>query len=150
MSLLNPGVLAAAAVAIVVVILIMWSKLDLHAAADRNRKRERAAYTEGGFIAHFAESNIDAAVASAVYRSLENTLLVKHIPVFPSDDLWEVHHIDNEDLNDLLEDLARELGRGFRRTDRRWQGQRPLMTVADVVRFVDALPRTSARAEEAS
>ena len=111
--------------------------------ADYRRQRrlraEREGVSEEDFIRHLSGAGVDEAISHTVYRRLQREKLARAVPVLPGDDLYSVHRIDNEELNELIGDLANELGRDFRRPDRPNNGD-PVNTVEDLVRYLNSLP----------
>ena len=111
--------------------------------ADYRRQRrlrtKRQGLSEEDFIRYFRGADVDDAVSHTVYRRLQREMLARAVPVQPADDLYGVHRIDNEELNELVEDLAKPLGRELRRPEH-LDSDDPISTVEDLVRYLNSLP----------
>jgi hypothetical protein len=106
---------------------------------QRRLMPERHGYSEAEFVRHFEVAGIPASVSQAVYREMRRYMLPRDVPVLPADDLDAVYRIDNEELNELVEGLAKTVGRDFRRPQQPDSGD-PIDTVEDLVRYLNSLP----------
>jgi len=115
------------------------------AVSARNRRirmnRARAGASEETFVDALLGYGYDAEVTRTIYRYLREKQNV-HFPIEPSDLLDEDLGLDIVDLDetilDVLELTRRQYRPGLRHT--------PLITVEDLVRFVQASPRSADRA----
>jgi hypothetical protein len=115
------------------------------AVSARNRRvrmnQTRSGANEETFVHSLLEYGYDAEVARVIYRYLQEEQNV-HFPIEPSDLLDEDLGLDIVDLDetilDVLELTRRQYRPGLRHT--------PLITVEDLVRFVQASPRSADRA----
>ncbi|RXH58844.1 hypothetical protein [Granulicella sibirica] len=113
--------------------------LLLYLSALRRRRaliRERAGHTEEGFVRHLATFGFDPAIARSTYRYLQDVQNV-HFPILLHDALDEDLGLGTEDVDESRKDLLaanqRELRPGLR--------HEPLITVEDLIRFIQASPR---------
>ena len=102
----------------------------------RSKRRERAGISEIGFTAYLERFGFDPAIASTTYLYLSETQEIP-FPILPDDSLYDDLGMDEEDVTTTLADLARILDRialpGLR--------PQPLLTVEDLLRFLQACPR---------
>ncbi len=98
--------------------------------------RGRQGRTERTFVRELKTRGFDADIARATYRYLQEWQNVE-FPIEPSDDLDLDLGLDSEDLNQTLRDLLAETGRVY------LPGllHSPLITVEDLVRYIQILPR---------
>lgn len=101
----------------------------------------RSGMNEDTFIESLLPYNFDPQICRTVYRYLQEAQNIR-FPIAAGD------HLD-EDLGLGLIDLDETIRETFERSKRRFQPglrHRPLITVEDLVRLIQASPRTSARA----
>jgi len=100
------------------------------------RRRDRAGQDENTFAERLAVYGFDADLARSTYRYLEQRTGVG-FPILPNDDLDGDLGLDREDAMDALRELNAQVGRDY------LPGlvQAPLITVADLLRAVQASPR---------
>jgi hypothetical protein len=98
--------------------------------------RDRSGRTEDTFAEHLAAYGFDAEIARTTYRYLQERQRVP-FPIEPTDDLDRDLGLDGEDLNRTVRDLLDETGREY------LPGllDTPLVTVVDMVRYIQASPR---------
>ena len=98
--------------------------------------RERAGHTEDSFVEHLTTFGFDPIIARSTYRYLQEKQNV-HFPIFLTDHLDEDLGLGIGDLEQTKVALAIESGREFR------PGLRhdPIVTVEDLIRFIQASPR---------
>lgn len=98
--------------------------------------REREGVTEASFAAHLEKFGFDPVIAASTYRYLQQVQLVQ-FPVLPSDLLDEDLGLDSEDIHQTIREMLAALGREFN------PGllHKPLSTVEDLVRLLQASPR---------
>lgn len=107
-----------------------------------------AGLRDGDSICEFARSfdawTIDTWVIRAAHQELQK-ILHSYLPDFPvraSDSLVVDLELDLDDVEDLLQDVAKRSGRSLERTEGNpYYGQ--LRTVMDLVLFINAQPKTS-------
>jgi len=113
--------------------------LVLKISADRRHRalaREREGVTESTFAAHLQNYGFDPVIATATYRYLQEVQLVQ-FPILPGDKLDEDLGLDSEDIDQTVREMTNALGR------QRVPGllHKPLVTVEDLVRLLQASPR---------
>jgi hypothetical protein len=72
--------------------------------------RERGAYSQDQFLEHFSTEAIPERILVEIYRYFQSLQKTKNFPVHPSDDLYKVYGVWNEDLDDAVVELARRCG----------------------------------------
>ena len=109
-------------------------RLLQHPLASRQRRLvgERAWLTEDRFVSHFPNSSD---IASEVWRSLQREAVVENFRVAPSDDLFEVFGMADDDVEELVLEL---LGRFDCRVPAPSETKQmpEVRTASDVVGFV--------------
>ena len=118
---------------------VLLAFLVLKISASRRRDtlaREREGVTESTFAAHLERYGFDPIIASATYRYLQEVQRV-NFPILPCDQLDEDLGLDSEDINQTVREMTNALGRQFN------PGllHKPLVTVEDLVRMLQASPR---------
>jgi hypothetical protein len=98
--------------------------------------RARAGHTEDTFVEHLSTFGFDPILARSTYRYLQNHQNV-HFPIFLTDHLDEDLGLGLGELEESKIALARESGREFRPGLR----HEPIVTVEDLIRFIQASPR---------
>ena len=100
------------------------------------RRRDRAGQDVDTFAERLAVYGFDVELARAAYRYLEQRTGVG-FPILPNDDLDRDLGLDREGAMDALRELNAQVGRDY------LPGlvQAPLVTVADLLRAVQASPR---------
>jgi hypothetical protein len=111
----------------------------LHVSAQRRRTslvRNRWRRTENTFVYEMAGWGFDQEIARTTYRYLQERQNVG-FPIEPMDDLDRDLGLGSEDLEQTVRELLRETGRAH------VPGllYSPLVTVVDLVRYVQASPR---------
>jgi ABC-type dipeptide/oligopeptide/nickel transport system permease component len=98
--------------------------------------RDRSGKTEETFAEYLAAYGFDPEIARATYRYLQQ---VQHVefPIVPVDDLDRDLGLDDNDVKQTVRDLLGETGREY------LPGllQSPLVTVVDLVRYIQSSPR---------
>jgi len=99
---------------------------------------QREGVNEATFTVHLQQYGFDPAITGATYRYLQQVQLV-NFPILPGDLLDEDLGLDTEDIEQTITELTSALKRD------RSPGLRhaPLITVEDLVRFLQASPRKS-------
>jgi hypothetical protein len=122
--------LAAVVLSVVLLQLSAWSH-------ERRLRRRRAGITQETFTAQLQQYGFDPVITSATFRYLREVQLVP-FPVLPGDDLEKDLGLAPEDIDETVRDLSTALHReympGLQPT--------PLVTVEDLIRLLQALPRT--------
>ena len=107
--------------------------------------REREGVTESSFAAHLEQYGFDPVIAASTYRYLQDVQLVQ-FPILPSDLLDEDLGLDSEDIHqtvrEMLPALSREFNPGIL--------HKPLQTVEDLIRLLQASPRLANSSTEAA
>lgn len=125
-----------------------------HGAAVTKREKRRyealARSREGVSICQFARSfdlrQTDTWIIRATYQELQQWLqpYVAAFPVCASDGLFSDFHLEADELDDLLQDIAARSGRSLEKAeDNPWYGS--VHTVKDLVAFISAQAATSCR-----
>ena len=125
-----------------------------HGAAVTRREKRRyealARSRQGVSICEFARSfdtrQTDTWIIRATYQELQQWLqpYVAAFPVCASDRLSADFHLEADELDDLLQDIAARSGRSLEKTeDNPWYGS--VHTVKDLVAFINAQAATSRR-----
>jgi hypothetical protein len=98
--------------------------------------RDRSGRTEDTFADYLAAYGFDPYIARTTYRYLQQNQKIA-FPIEPQDDLDRVLSLDEEDVKTTVRDLLDETGREY------LPGllDSPLVTVVDVVRYIQASPR---------
>lgn len=98
--------------------------------------RERQGVTEETFAAHLEKFGFDPTIAAATYRYLQEVQLVQ-FPILPKDHLDEDLGLDSDDIKQTVREMIPALGREFN------PGllHKPLITVEDLIRLLQASPR---------
>jgi hypothetical protein len=106
-------------------------------ARERRLRRKRAGVTQETFTAQLQQYGFDPVITSATFRYLREVQLVP-FPVLPGDDLEKDLGLAPEDIDQTVHDLSTALRReympGLQPT--------PLVTVEDLIRMLQASPRT--------
>lgn len=125
-----------------------------HGAAVTRREKRRyealARSRQGVSICEFARSfdlrQTDTWIIRATYQELQQWLqpYVAAFPVRASDGLFSDFHLEADELDDLLQDIAARSGRSLEKTeDNPWYGS--VHTVKNLVAFINAQAATSCR-----
>jgi hypothetical protein len=98
--------------------------------------RDRSGKNEDTFVEYLAAYGFDQGIARAAYRYLQQMHEID-FPILPKDDLDRDLGLDGDDLKQAVRDLLDETGRQY------LPGllSSPLVTVADLVRYIQASPR---------
>ena len=123
----------------IIVALFVFAFIVLKVSAKRRHEalaREREGVTESTFAAHLQRYGFDPIIAASTYRYLQEVQLVQ-FPILPGDQLDEDLGLDSEDIDQTVRELTSALGRDFN------PGllHKPLVTVEDLVRLLQASPR---------
>ena len=86
------------------------------------------------FVVYFSGEDIPLYKLREVYDYFQNWQSVKDFPVLPTDDLYKVYGICDEDLDDAVIELA---SRCRVRLPATFDGLEPVRTIADVVRLLN-------------
>jgi hypothetical protein len=98
--------------------------------------RNRAGRTEDTFTEYLAAYGFDPEISRCTYRYLQQEQQVA-FPILPKDDLDRDLGLDGDDLQQTVRDLLHAMGRDY------LPGllDAPLVTVVDLVRYIQASPR---------
>lgn len=103
---------------------------------ERNLRRKRAGLSRETFTASLGQYGFDPVITSSTYRYLQEVQLIG-FPILPGDKLDEDLGLDTDEVEQSVRDLTialrRELSPGLR--------TRPLVTVEDLIRLLQASPR---------
>jgi hypothetical protein len=104
-----------------------------------SRNRDRSGHTEDTFAEHLATYGFDPEIARTTYSYLQERQNVA-FPIEPTDDLDRDFGLYGQDLDSVVRDLLHQTGRAY------LPGllESPLVTVVDLVRYVQASPRRTA------
>jgi hypothetical protein len=128
--------------AIVVFVALVMIVLSVSARNRRVRlNRSRAGTNEDTFVEALVVYGFDPQISRTVYRYLQEEQNV-HFPIEPTDLLDEDLGLDLVDLDETVRDVL-QLARRLYQPGLRHE---PLVTVEDLVRFVQASPRLIERA----
>ena len=116
---------------------ILW----VSARSRRNEDDERSGKNVDSFVEGLAAFNFDPKIARTTYEYLIQMEGID-FPIFPEDTLREDLGISDEEKEQAIEFLLAENGRASRLGIQ----NQPVITVADLVRFVQASPRVMYRA----
>lgn len=115
---------------------------------EKCRFQEMSRLRDGESICHFARSfdtrHVDTWVIRAAHQELQQLLnsYVPHFPVRASDSLLEDLHMDSDDVEDLIADIASRSGHSLEATESNpFYGN--IHTVSDLVLFVNAQPHVT-------
>lgn len=100
--------------------------------------RKRAGLNEYTFVNFLAAYGFDADIARTTYQYLQEKQNV-HFPIEASDQLDEDLGLDSSDIRQTVRDLLVACGRQYRPG----MMHTPLVTVEDLVRYLQASPRNS-------
>ena len=121
----------------IVGILCAWYAWSRYRQLQLAKARSGRGFEE--FARYFPAESYPRDKLRVVYEYFQNLQFVKNFPVDPNDDLYEVYALCDEDLDDAVFELAERYGKKTP-TDAGLEGQPPVRTVADVVRFLSRLP----------
>ena len=124
----------------IVGILVFWYGWLRYRQKRLARMRSGRGFEE--FAAYFPAEMYPRDKLREVYKYLQSLQWVKNFPVDPNDDLCKVYGVCDEDLDDAVLELAERL-RKRSPTDADIEGQPPVRTVADLVRFLSRLPQNT-------
>lgn len=121
--------LAAVVLCVVLLRLSAWSR-------ERRMRQKRAGITQATFTAQLQQYGFDPVITGSTFRYLQEVQLVP-FPVLPGDDLEKDLGLAPEDIDEAVHDLSTALRReympGLQPT--------PLVTVEDLIRLLQSLPR---------
>lgn len=87
------------------------------------------------FIKYFSEQGISVSLALSVYIDIYQRHLFKR-PVKPDDDLYKIHGIVDEDLDDLVLETAEANNLKIPLNTNYWQ--KPIITVEDLIQCLSS------------
>lgn len=122
--------LAAVVVCIFLLRMSAWAR-------DSHIRRKRRGITQATFTAQLEQYGFDPVITSATFRYLREVQLVP-FPVLPGDDLDKDLGLSSEEV----EQTVRDLFIGLRREYSPGLQPVPLVTVEDLIRLLQASPRT--------
>jgi hypothetical protein len=123
----------------IIVVCVILAFVILKLSAKRRHEalaREREGVSETTFAAHLQRYGFDPVIAASTYRYLQEVQLVQ-FPILPGDQLDEDLGLDSEDIKQTVREMTAALGREFN------PGllHKPLVTVEDLIRVLQASPR---------
>lgn len=128
--------LGAIAASVLLLRLSAWSR-------ERNLRRKRSGLSQESFTAWLQQYGFDPVITSSTYRYLQEVQLVS-FPILPGDKLDQDLGLDADEISQAVRDLTialrREFSPGLRPT--------PLVTVEDLIRFLQASPRIIAPTQQ--
>jgi len=108
----------------------------------RRTAADRRANSLDDYVGYFQRLGISSAISMAVHRYLEEFTRVPKFPVQPTDDLYDVYGLCDDDLEAAVRDLVLQ----FRReppVQAEILASKPVRNVEDLVVLVAALLRTN-------
>ena len=90
------------------------------------------------FATYFSALGIPRVKLFQVYLYFQDIQPVKNFPVFPTDDLYKVYGLADDDLDETVVDLAEQWGAVL---PARLDGLGPVCSVEDLVLLLNRLPR---------
>ncbi len=118
-------------------LLLKWVASTRH----RALKREREGVDEASFSRQMQQQGFDPVIARSTFRYLQEVQGVP-FPILPTDDLDVDLGLDSDDIKQTLTDLTSALGRRLNAI----LLHKPLVTVEDLVRVLQASPRAELEA----
>lgn len=118
-------------------LLLKWVASRRH----RALQREREGVDEASFSHQMQMQGFDPVIARSTFRYLQEVQKVP-FPILPADDLDTDLGLDSEDIQQTLRDLTSALGRRLNAI----LLHKPLITVEDLVRVLQASPRADMEA----
>jgi acyl carrier protein len=115
-------------------LLLKWVARTRHRALTQ----ERPGVNENSFARQLEKEGFDSLIARSAFRYLQDVQGVR-FPILPSDDLDVDLGLDSADIQQCLNDLSSVLGR----TLNTGLLHKPLVTVEDLVRVLQASPRAA-------
>lgn len=88
------------------------------------------------FINHFSKIGISTSLALSVYQYLQDWKYIDKFPVRPTDDIANIYGIADEDLDDLIIEIAQSNHLEIPQNTNYWKT--PINTVEDVIKFVSS------------
>jgi hypothetical protein len=99
----------------------------------------RAEDKKEDFINYFIKKGISEALVHSVYKYLQNWMSFYEFPVRPQDKIAVIYGICEEDLDDLIIEIAKINNYDVPKDTNYWG--RPIITVEDLIRFIDSFPK---------
>jgi hypothetical protein len=103
---------------------------------ERSLRRRRVGLSQQSFTARLQQYGFDPVITGSTYRYLQEVQLVS-FPILPGDKLDEDLGLNADDVEQVVRDLSIALRREFSPGLR----TRPLVTVEDLIRLLQASPR---------
>jgi hypothetical protein len=103
---------------------------------ERSLRRRRVGLSQQSFTARLQQYGFDPVITGSTYRYLQEVQLVS-FPILPTDKLDEDLGLNADDVEQVVRDLSIALRREF--SPGLWT--RPLVTVEDLIRLLQASPR---------
>lgn len=92
------------------------------------------------FLASIATDDRSRRIARGVLQELQAVMATERFPVHGNDDVWKTYGLTDDDLDEIILKVLRSEGCELPSRKSIMQ-QRPINTVADVVRYVDWICR---------
>jgi hypothetical protein len=105
---------------------------------EERMARERGTYSFDQFLNHFSTEAVPERIMLEVYRYFQDLQTTKDFPVHPTDHLYEVYGVWNEDLDDAVIELARRCGCRTPTNDN-VKGVNRVQSIEDLVRLLALL-----------
>ena len=100
-------------------------------------RRSRDGDNRGDFVEGFVKEGISETLVIDVYQYLQNWMSFKDFPVRAQDNLGVIYGIVDEDLDDLIKEIAEANNLKVPVSVDYWQ---PVITVKDLIRFTASFP----------
>jgi hypothetical protein len=124
---------------VIIAFIVIFTYVALRVSAHRRQQtlaQERAGVSDQTFADYLEQFGFDPAITSSTYRYLQEVQGI-NFPILPSDDLDEDLGLGTEEIEQTLRELTGALKREFNKG----MVHAPLVTVEDLVRFIQASPR---------
>lgn len=102
-------------------------------------RRKRKEDKKENFLIYFVDKGISEPLVLSVYQYLQNWMSLSDFPVRPKDNIADVYGIVDEDLDDLIIEVAEINNFEIPANTNYWQ--EPVITVEDLILFIVSFPK---------